>query len=224
MIGRVFFRRWRVVTAHGSRRRIHQFLLWQHQHVTHGLGRQRLVQGGFPDIRTLFGEARLGGGDQRQSAVQAQLVGEVRIGGVDITPTQRWALAQGATDGDHGDQQADHEYGDARVPRCHLACADGTAAERATWARRTVGAFKGHAQDQRAHGPGQQVTHHRETVPEHAHHGFRVFLYILKDQTVKALVEFAVEVHLHQAQEQRNARRDRQPQTEKNRAPPWPER
>ena len=209
-----FLGRWREVTAHGSGVGVYQLLLRQHQHVTHGLGGQRLFQGRLPDVGAVFTKARLGRRDQRQGAIEAQLVGEVRIGGVDVTPTQRWPLAQGATDGDHGDQQANHEHCDAAVPWRHLARADSAAAERAPWARCAVSALEGHAQDQRAHGPGQQVTHHRETVPEHAHHGFRVFLHILEDQAVEALVEFAVEVHLHQAQEQGDAGRDGQPQTE----------
>ena len=53
--------------------------------------------------------------------------------------------------------------------------------------------FKGDAQDQRAHGPGQQVAHHREAVPEHAQYRFRVLAHVLEHQAVQALVKLAQE-------------------------------
>ncbi|MNM73089.1 hypothetical protein D3C81_848050 [compost metagenome] len=171
-------------------------------------------QRGFPDVVAIFGHPALRRRHQGQRTVEAQLVSEVGVGGVDVTPTHRRTLAQGATSRDHADQQADHEHHGARVPRGNLPGADATAAERTTRTGRTVGALERQAENPGAHGPGQQVTNHRETVPEHAHHGFRVFLHILEDQAVQALVELTVEVHLHQAEEQRNAGSNGQPETE----------
>ncbi|MCY1417209.1 hypothetical protein D9M71_327370 [compost metagenome] len=193
---------------------IHQFIGRYQQHVTHHLLGLWLRQGRLPDIVAILGHPALGGGDQRKRTVETQLVGEVGICGVDITPAHRRALAQGATGRDDADQQANHEHANACIPRRNLASADAAATERATRAGRTVCALERQAQDPGAHGPCQQVADHGETVPEHAHHGFRIFLDVLEDQAVETLVELTIEVHLHQAQEQRNAGDDCQPETE----------
>ncbi len=206
---------WRgVIATYRCGLAIHQFVIRHHQHVAHDLLGLWLWQRGFPDIVAIFGHPALGGGDQRKRTVETQLVGEVGVCGVDITPAHRRALTQGATGRDNADQQANHEHANACIPRRYLACADAAATERATRAGRTVGALECHAQDHGTHGPRQQIADHRKTIPEHAGHGFRVFLDVLEDQAVEALVELTIEVHLHQAQEQRNAGDDRQPETE----------
>ena len=203
-----------VVAANSGDVGIDQFVVRHQQHVAHHLLRLFLRQGGFPDVVAVFAHARLGCGDQRQRAVEAELVGEVGIGGVDVTPAHRRALTQGAASGDHADQQANHEHRQAGVPRRNLTGADAAAAERSARAGGAVGAFERQGQNDRTDHPRQHVAHHRETVPEHAHYGFRVFLHVLEHQTIEALVKLAVEVHLHQAEEQRDARCDGQPQTE----------
>ncbi|MCY1175284.1 hypothetical protein D9M73_155160 [compost metagenome] len=84
----------------------------------------------------------------------------------------------------------------------------------ATGTGQAVDALEQQAQQPGAKEPRQQVSHHRETIPEHAQYGFRVFLDVLEDQAVEALVEFTIEVHLHQAQEQRDAGDHCQPESE----------
>ncbi|MNK83434.1 hypothetical protein D3C87_1032470 [compost metagenome] len=195
----------RVITAHSGNIGIDQFFVWHQQHVAHDFLRLLLRQRRFPDVVAIFAHARFGGLDQRQRGVEAELVGEVGIGGVDITPAHRRALTQGATGGSHADQQADHEHRQTGVPRRNLTSTHAAAAERSAWTRGTIGAFERKGQDDSADGPRQQIAHYRKTVPEHAHHGFRVFLHVLEHQAVEALVELAVEVHLHQAEEQRDA-------------------
>ncbi|MNZ45259.1 hypothetical protein D3C78_629090 [compost metagenome] len=199
------------ITAHSGGIGIHQFFVRHHQHVADNLLGFRLWQGCLPDVVAVFGHAAFRRRDQLQRAIEAQLVGEVRVGGVHVTPTHRRALTQRATSGRNADQQAHHEHGNAGVPRCHLTGADIATAERATRTGCTVSALERQAQQPGANDPRQQVAHHREAVPEHAHDGFRVFLHILEDQAVEALVELAVEVHLHQAEEQRDAGDNRQP-------------
>ncbi|MNM74377.1 hypothetical protein D3C81_861370 [compost metagenome] len=185
---------------------IDQGVVGGQQLFTHGLGGQRLVEHRFPDVRAVFTEAALGGVDQGQGAIEAELIDEVRVGGERITPAHRRALAQCATGGNHGDQQNHHEHGQTVVPRRDAlqAIAPGQA----------IDALEQQAQQPGAEQPGQQVADHRETVPEHAHDGLGVFLDVLEHQAVQALVEFAIEVQLHQAKEHHHAGGDGQPQTE----------
>ena len=194
------------VAAHGSFVGIDQGVVRRQQLLAHGFGGQALLQYRLPDVGAVFAEAALGGVDQGQGAVQAQLVDEVGVGGERIAPAHWRALAQRATGGDHGHQQDHHEHGQAVVPRRHALCAlaPGDA----------VDALEQQAQQPGAESPGQQVAHHREAVPEHAQYGFRVFLDVLEDQAVEALVELAVEVHFHQAKEHHHAGGECQPETE----------
>lgn len=129
----------RVVTAYSCNVGIHQLIARDQQHVAYGLLCLRLRQGRLPDIGPVLGHAVLGGGEQLQRAVKAQLVGEVRLSGVDIAPAHGRALAQGATGSDHADHQAHHEYRQPGIPGSDLAGPDVATAEWATRAGGTVG-------------------------------------------------------------------------------------
>ena len=200
------------VAADGCLVGIDQSVVGGQQLLAHALCGHILLQHRLPDVGAVFAEAALGSIDQGQGAVQAQLVDEVGIGGESITPAHRRALAQGATGGDHGHQQDDHEHRQAVVPRGRAAQKGDLAGAIATG--HAVDALEQQAQQPGAEQPGQQVAHHREAVPEHAQHGLRVFLDVLEHQAVEALVELAIEVHLHQAEEHHHARGDGQPETE----------
>ncbi|MCY1407086.1 hypothetical protein D9M71_223710 [compost metagenome] len=194
------------VAADGGLIGIDQGVVGGQQLLAHALRGHVLLQHRLPDIAAVLAEAALGSVDQGQGAVQAQLVDEVGVRGEGITPAQRRALAQGATGSDHGHQQDHHEYRQALVPRGNAVQAFGTGG--------AIDTFEQQAQQPGPEGPGQQVADHRKTVPEHAHDGFRVFLDVLENQAVEALVELAVEVHFHQAEEHHHARSEGQPETE----------
>ncbi|MND83118.1 hypothetical protein D3C80_749680 [compost metagenome] len=202
-----------VIATNGGFVGVDQRVILGQQQVTDRLRRIRLRQGGLPDVVTVFAHAALGCADQAQGSVEAQLVGEVRVGGEGIAPAHRRALAQGTARGNHGDQQNHHEHGDARIPGGYL-LRTGHRTIGGTWASQAVGALEQQAQHPSTDHPRHQVARHREAVPEHAHDGLGVFLHILEHQAVEALVELPVEVHLHQAEEQRNAGGDGQPETE----------
>ena len=120
-------------------------------------------------------------------------------------------MTQGATCGNHTHQQHHHKHGNPRIPRS--GCTNSTSTgSRQCRTRGAVNPAESEVQHPGAHRPRQQVTHHREAIPQHAHHGFRVFLHILEDQAVKPLMELSVEVHLHQAQKQCQTRCSGQPE------------
>ncbi|RMS06715.1 hypothetical protein ALP75_203549 [Pseudomonas syringae pv. actinidiae] len=204
----------REVTAHRSNVRLDQLVVRRQQHVAYSLLRIRLRQGGFPDVVAIFGHTALGRSDQGQRAIKAQLVGEIGIGGVRITPAQRRALTQGAADADDHDQQDQNENTQAHVPRRNAADIVGARRRNVAWPCQTVDALEHQAQQPGHDGPGEQVTHHRKAVPEHAQNGLRVFLDVLEHQTVQALVKLTVEVHFHKAEEQRDAADQREPEPE----------
>ncbi len=199
------------VTADRRAVGIHQLVVLGQDHVAHGLLGLALVEGSLPDVAAVFAKTAVGGVDQGQGAVKAQLVDEIGVGSERVTPTHRRALAQGATGGDHGHQQDHHEYRATQVPGRHAAQAGDVAGVLAARAGKTVDALEQQAQHPGAKGPGQQVAHHRKTVPEHAQNGLGVFLHILEHQAVEALVKLAVEVHLHQAEEHHHAGSQGQP-------------
>ncbi|MNE06482.1 hypothetical protein D3C80_990710 [compost metagenome] len=178
------------------------------QLFTHALRGHVLLQHRLPDVGAVFAKAALGGVDQCQGAVQAQLVDEVGVGGEGITPAHRRALAQGAAGSDDRHQQDHEEHHATHIPG---RCAGHLAFIHVIRPGQAVDALEQQAQQPGAKGPGQQVAHHREAVPEHAQDGFRVFLDVLEHQAVEALVELAIEVHLHQAEEHDDARGDGQP-------------
>ncbi|MCY1274873.1 hypothetical protein D9M69_173040 [compost metagenome] len=200
-----------VVAANGGLVRIHQLVVGGQQHLAHGGQGFILGQGGLPGVVPVGRETVLGGVHQGQGAVQAQLVGEHRVGGEGVAPAQRRALAQMAASGDHGHYQADHEDGQAAEPGRGAAggrCFAGADARTA----RQVEAAEQQVEQAGGQGPGDQVAAHREAVPDHAGDRAQVFLQVLEDQAVQALVELAVEVQLADAEEQRQAGEGGQPQ------------
>lgn len=205
------------LAAHRGLVGVHQLVVGGQQHLPGGLQGDLVVQGGLPDVRAVFGEALLGRLDQGQGAVQAQLVGEHGFGGEGIAPAQRRALAQGAAGGEDADQHAEEQHHAAHVPgRGSARPGDHAVFARLALARagRQVDGLEHPVQHPGGEGPGQQVADHRETVPEHAHDGLRVFRHVLEDQAVQALVELAVEVQFEYAEEQGDAGEQRQPCTE----------
>ena len=209
---------WRVeIAAYGGFVGIDQGVEAGQQHVAHGLTCVIGLQYGLPQVGAVFAEAALGSVDQGQGAVQTQLVNEVGVRGVSVAPTHGRALAQGATGSDHRHQQDHHEHGHMLERAGHRP----TGIRRAGLTDTTgqaIDALEQQAQQPGTEQPGQQVTHHREAVPEHAQHGLGVFVDVLEHQAIEALVEFTVEVQLHQAQQQHDAGPQGQPQAEETTA------
>ncbi|MCY1419666.1 hypothetical protein D9M71_352590 [compost metagenome] len=200
-----------VVTANGGLVGIHQLVVGGQQHLAHGGQGFILGQGGLPGVVPVGRETVLGGVHQGQGAVQAQLVGEHRVGGEGVAPAQRRALAQMAASGDHGHYQADHEDGQAAEPGGGAARGRRFADANARSAHQ-VEAAEQQVEQAGGQGPGDQVAAHGEAVPDHAGDRGQVFLQVLEDQAVQALVELAVEVQLADAEEQGQAGEGGQPQ------------
>ena len=194
----------RGVTADRCAVRVDQHIVLAEQHLAHRGQSFGLRQGRFPGIVAMIGKAVFGGINQRQDAIQAQVVGEDRIGGVSVAPAQRRPLLEGAASSDHRQQQAHKEHAETQVPgqrRTHLARPGDV-----------LDPVQQHDHRHGAQGPGQQVARHREAVPEHAGDRAQVFFQVLEYQTVEALVKLAVEVHLGDAEQQAEAGDAAQPQ------------
>ncbi|HBC00614.1 hypothetical protein GFL09_06525 [Pseudomonas stutzeri] len=200
-----------IVSANGRRLRVDQAIIRAQQQIAgdgDGLvGRHRRL----PDVVPFGGETAFPGGIQAQHAIQAKLVREHRFGRKRIAPAQGRALAKGAACGDDGNQHAEQQCHTSDRPRTH-----GSAA--ALPVRLAAGRLPAPIQPGKdceycpaQYRPGQQQTDHRKSMPEHAQHGCRIFLDVLENQPVEALVEFLVEVQLDHAEKYRQARCEVQP-------------
>ncbi|MNZ92418.1 hypothetical protein D3C78_1114420 [compost metagenome] len=142
--------------------------------------------------------------------MQAEVVGEHRLGGEGIAPAQRRPLAQGAAGGEHRGEHAEQQDHAALPGRARLlTCGRGAGG------RGRPGQSIQPLEQQEHQGaqqpPGQQQAHHREAVPEHAQHRRRVFAQVLEHQAVQPLVELPVEVQFDHAEQDGQAGAGAQP-------------
>jgi len=101
---------------------VDQAVVRREQQLANDVQRLFVGHGRLPGIAALRGHAGLGRREQRQRTVEAQLIGEHRIGGVGVSPAQWRSLPQVAAGGDHGKQGAEEEKAAPPVPGRRRVC------------------------------------------------------------------------------------------------------
>ena len=199
-----------VVPAHGRLLLIDEGIFIGEQHPAHDGGCLRLRKGCLPDIVPVARHLCHCGRAQGNGGIEAQLVGEHRIGRVGISPAQGRPLPERAARSHQRHHQADGQDRQAHKPHIEHA----PSAHLASRFRHSGQEIE--PLEYLSHQPGrdcpcQQVAQDGKTEPDHAEHRLRVFLHVLEHQPIQALVEFPVKIEFHDAEEQGGTGKQGQP-------------